>query len=276
MAAFHENKDVSLLLQNLTEVCSTTTSQGRKLELYKHAQLGKILVIDSEIQHIEAFQSFYHEHVVHLPMCFIKQPISALILGGGSLYAAFELLKYRTILSIDMIDFDKTVIEVMCEYYDHAALVVSQARLSINYLSLEEFIYCTNKKYDFIINDAIDFSVNMKHYSKVYSLLTSQGVCSDLIYRNIYEARENLRTIKFMRENSNLALSLLAIPEYPGFLHLLTISGKSQSINQQLKHSVNINHREWLASKNLPTQIFNPQNLPFYLYLPPYLKKYVD
>ena len=47
---------------------------------------------------------------IDLPISFCDCPQTALVLGGGSLFAAYELLKYPSILAITLCDHDYTVL----------------------------------------------------------------------------------------------------------------------------------------------------------------------
>lgn len=69
---FFENESVSLYLQDM-EILESFQSDKQQIILYLHKNLGKILVINGEIQHIEFYQQFYHEQLVHLPIAFIPQ-----------------------------------------------------------------------------------------------------------------------------------------------------------------------------------------------------------
>ena len=93
---FYENEPVSLQLSNLTTIESYHSSK-QNIQLLNHQWLGKILIINGEIQHIENYQPLYHELLVHLPAAFVPNIQNVLILGGGSLFAAFEVLRqHRT------------------------------------------------------------------------------------------------------------------------------------------------------------------------------------
>ena len=77
-----KNESISLNLQNLKCV-EHIRSEKQSISLLSHPYLGKILIIDGEIQHIEEYQSLYHELLVHLPAAFLPTISSVLIIGGG-------------------------------------------------------------------------------------------------------------------------------------------------------------------------------------------------
>lgn len=98
---FYENEPVSLQLSNLTTIESYHSSK-QNIQLLNHQWLGKILIINGEIQHIENYQPLYHELLVHLPAAFVPNIQNVLILGGGSLFAAFEVLKYPSVKHVTL------------------------------------------------------------------------------------------------------------------------------------------------------------------------------
>lgn len=279
MRSFYEKKSVSLYLSKMIRIEKFSSKANKKIELYIHPELGKVLVINDEIQHIEAWASFYHETAIHLPASFVKRIERVLILGGGSLFAAFEFLKYKSVKEIILVDFDSNVIELSTKHYSHAKLAVADSRLRI--INSEAFAYLeTNSKtFDFIFNDSIDLYTQTKRFTKQNAFLllaknlTKKGVCSDLVYRHIYESKTSKKTVLFLTKNFNTAFSLMTVPEYPGIMHLLSIWGHTKKINQQAKKTINQNQIDWINGEDInPLKLFEPKHLTYYLYLPPYLK----
>ena len=140
---FYEKENISLYLDNLKLLESMVTLK-QKIEIYRHDTLGLVLVINGEIQHIENYQCMYHEQLVHLPISFCDCPQTALVLGGGSLFAAYELLKYPSIQAITLCDHDYTVLKLMEHYYNHAKTVLA------------------DKRFHFVENDGVEFNLGAK------------------------------------------------------------------------------------------------------------------
>jgi spermidine synthase len=256
-----------------------SSDKGQEIQLYQHPFLGRVLVINSEIQHIEAWASLYHEALVHIPIAFIPEVKRVLILGGGSLFAAREILKYDSIEQVTMIDHDYQVIELVRKHYKHAKEVIVDNRLRLIFGDAFTSIEKTTETYDLIINDAVNlFTYSKKLKKKVFELLadklTGNGVCTDVVYRHIFEKELSMETMEILTKKFHSAFSLIVIPEYPGLLHLLSMWGNTKNISQHLSESRNLIQRTWLKSpqKN-PCDFYNPRFMDFYFYLPPYLKK---
>lgn len=275
--SFHEEEPVSLYLNNL-ELIEKISSPKQDIFFYQHPWLGKILVINDEIQHIENYQSLYHELLVHLPAAFVPSIENVLILGGGSLFAAFEVLKYPSVKNITLCDHDSCVLALMYKYYEHARYVSNDPRFNHIECDADEYIKNCKDKFDLIINDCFNIAersnINKLSYFKLLSnLCSSDGVCVDIIYRHIFDKETTIDTLKYLSFEQNTAFSLVTVPEYPGILHLETIWGISPHISQFASHTVNEFQEECILKKSVDTfKFFHPNNIPFYLYLPPYIK----
>ena len=274
---YYENEPVSLFLKNLKQI-ESYKSPKQFVELFEHQWLGKVLIINGEIQHIEKYQPLYHELLVHLPIAFIPVVRTVLIVGGGSLFAAYEALKYPTVERVILCDYDYSVLELMAAHYSHAKKVLQDKRFHYVESDGRVFIQEHRETYDLIINDCFNLAAesnqsNMSYFSLLSNLCTSPGVCVDIVYRHIFDKQVTIDTLTYLSSENNLALALVTVPEYPGILHVETIWGKSSNISQNLKNTINLYQKEVIAEKRAsPFCYFSPAYIPFYLYLPPYIR----
>lgn len=273
---FYEREPISLYLDEL-KILEDIITEKQKVKIYSHPLLGLILAINNEIQHIERYQCLYHELLVHLPVSFCAEPKTALIIGGGSLFAAYEILKYPSIKKVILCDHDHSVLDLMEKYYSHAKMVKEDFRF--HFIEHDGIAYIQNasEKYDVIINDCFNLLNESKKndfslYQKMNSMLTAEGVCADIIYRHIFDGSITHDSIQKIKGVGNIALSLVAVPEYPGILHIETIWGKNSNISQYCKATNNLFQKECITKENTPFNFFSPENISFYLYLPPYIK----
>lgn len=273
---FYEKEPISLYLDDI-EILENVSSSKQNIQIMKHSFLGLVLVINGEIQHIQHFQCMYHELLVHLPISFIKEPKTALIIGGGSLFAAYEVLKYPSIENVTLCDHDCTVLNLMEKYYQHARNIRKDSRFTFVEKDGLQYINSCEKKYDLIINDCFNLleleKRNIAIYHKLKNLLTTEGVCSDIIYRHIFDGTNTHDSIEKIKKLGPIIMSLVTVPEYPGILHLETLWGKNGNLSQNCKKVINTYQNRILSGgeKN-PFDFFSPNNLGFYLYLPPYIK----
>lgn len=264
---FHEKESVSIFLDDL-DLIEDKTSAFHHILLYKHNKLGKVLIIDNEIMHIEKYECFYHEPLVHLPFAIKPNIETVLILGGGSLFAAREVLKYSGIKKLVLCDHDKEVLGLMERHYEHAKPIMADNRFTYIENDALNFLQTNTIKYDLIINDCFDLSKTFINEENLYSILNNYvnqtGLCSDMIYNDIFDHDTMNNSLGYLKENPSLFLSLMFIPEYPGVLHLHTIWNKG-IIKLDLK---NPNLEQLRMFKNGMFEIFNPNHLSYYFYIP--------
>lgn len=274
---YAEEEPISLFLSELSPL-EDRSSSLQSVQLFQHPWLGKVLIINGEIQHIESYQSLYHEPLVHLPAAFLPEIESVLVLGGGSLFAANEVLKYPSVKKLVLCDYDHNVIELMLDHYAHARRVFDDPRFIFVEQEGLSFIEQEKQTYDLIVNDCFNLAREsnlhgVSLYQKLSQLSSDAGVCVDIIYRHIFDKQTTVDTLKYLQEEQNVAFSMVVVPEYPGILHIETIWGKNQNISQQCSHSLNHYHQNILnGNESTPFLFFSPAFLPYYLYLPPYIK----
>lgn len=274
----YEKEHISLYLSGmkLLEECKT---ELQTVQIYQHPELGKVLIIDSEIQNAENWAPLYHEAITHIPMMFIEQAQTALILGGGDLYAADILLKYPEIKRIVICDHDANVIQLTQKYYSHANKVIDNSCIQFVFMDAKQYIHDCDEQFDLIIDDCFNlveaFSENDNIFENLKGLLTADGVCCSLLYRHIFDQYVMRTTKKRLFENQKTVLSLITVPEYPGILHLLAIWGKSKYLSQDMKESINLWHKKCVSENILCGKLFSPKYCQFYLYLPPYIKELI-
>ena len=274
---YHEEEPISLYLSELSLV-DDRSSALQSVKLMQHPWLGKVLIINGEIQHIEKYQSFYHEMLVHLPAAFLPKIETALILGGGSLFAAYEVLKYPSLKRLVLCDYDHNVIDLMVDYYPHARNVSNDPRFLFKEQEGLSFIEQEDSQYDLIINDCFNLASQsnlhgISYFKTLSNLGSNSGVCVDIIYRHIFDRQITIDTLRYLSDEQNVALSLVAVPEYPGILHVETIWGKNQKISQHCTRTFNELHKDIIrGTVPSPFSFFSPRFLPYYLYLPPYIK----
>lgn len=269
---FFEKQDISTYLSHLSLLVDVT-SKVQKIQVFEHPVLGKILVLNDEIQNIERWTALYHESIVHIPMMFIKNPRKVLILGGGDLFAAAEVLKYPSVEKVIICDYDPDVIAITEKHYSHAHNVLLDSRIRLVHVDAREYLASTYETFDLIIDDCFNLVDDVFNTTDIFleikeKLTEGIGICSSLIYRHILDKETAKRTIERLLIKQRTALSLVFVPEYPGVLHLLTLWGKAKTLSQGLHKSINDFH----GSGKINCSFFDPLYCDYYLYLPKYIK----
>lgn len=91
-------------------------SQYQNIEIAELEYIGKALILDGKIQSSLLDEHVYHEALVHPAMILHGKPERVLILGGGEGATAREVLRFRTVREVVMVDIDREVIEVAKKY----------------------------------------------------------------------------------------------------------------------------------------------------------------
>jgi spermidine synthase len=274
---------IGISLGNLEPLARRRGAFG-PIAVFRHPELGKIFVLNGEVQHVEAWAPLYHEPLVHLPAAFVRTVRDVLILGGGTLYAAAEVLKYPSLKRVVLLDHDSTVSQLASEHYEHARACFSDKRFTIVHKDAYSTMAGFQNQFDLIINDGADLitaassqrenGFDLDLFRSMTRALKPNGVCADVIYRHMFERERTISTIKRLRERTRFALSLVFLPEYHGVLHILSIWGKrSSNVSQTMAKPLNQEQQRWMKMPNIsPCVYYDPRFLHYYLYLPNYVK----
>jgi len=85
----------------------STNSEFQRIDILESIDYGKILVSDGDLVFTEKDEFIYHEMISHVPMAVHPNVKKVLVIGGGDGGAARELVKYREIEKIDVVEPDK-------------------------------------------------------------------------------------------------------------------------------------------------------------------------
>lgn len=274
---------IGISLGNLTPIAQRKGAFGR-IAISRHPELGKIFVLNGEVQHVEAWAPLYHEPLVHLPAAFVEKVQDVAILGGGTLFAAKEVLKYRSVKRVMLFDHDPRVPQLAAEYYDHARDCFADNRFNMVHSDAYSAMAGFRNRFDLIINDGADlisaatvqkkmgFQLDLFH--AMTRALKPAGVCADVVFRHVFERKRTIHTIKRLQNQTRFALSLVFLPEYHGVLHVLCAWGKkSSNVRQTIAEPLNKEQQGW-ASRPItsPCSYYDPRFMSYYLYLPNYVK----
>ena len=117
------------------------------------------LFIDGALQFSSADEHRYHEALVHPAMAVSPGAKRVLILGGGDGMAAREVLKYRQIERIDLVDLDREMVELFRDRPLLAALserALSDPRMTVHIADAGKFLEESADTWDLILIDLPD------------------------------------------------------------------------------------------------------------------------
>jgi spermidine synthase len=146
------------------------TAFTNNLIIANSEEFGRMLFTDGELQSSSEDEKIYHEYLIHPSLSiyyglYNNHNLNILILGGGEGATTRELLKYskNIINKIIWIDIDKDLVSLSRLYLKYCdEYVYNDSRVFISYEDANNFLTCSKEKFDIIICDLPDPSLNDK------------------------------------------------------------------------------------------------------------------
>lgn len=141
----------------ITQILAYKKTQYQEVYVVESGEYGKALVLDGKWQSCTGDEFIYHETLVHPALITHKSPKTVLILGGGEGATIREVLRWKSIERVMMIDIDGEVVQA-CK--DHLPEMHQQAfddpRVELVIADALELLDTTTDKWDIIISDLCD------------------------------------------------------------------------------------------------------------------------
>lgn len=179
--------------------------------IFDSHEYGKMLVIDGRTQSAQEDEYIYHEALVHPAMLTHADPRQVLIIGGGEGASLREVLRYRSVERVVMVDIDRELVELcqkwLPEWHQGA---FQDPRVELVFADGQDYIDQTALTFDVVIIDICDALeegpalalYTERFYRKVQSRLASDGLLvvqamelSGLDYVDHVQVRNTLRRV---------------------------------------------------------------------------------
>jgi spermidine synthase len=103
------------------EVVRDVKTEHQRIQIVDTERLGRLLVLDGNIEVAEADEASYHEMLVHTPLCrkgapSPKQGRRVLVIGGGDGGSAREALRHNDVAHVDVVEIDREVVNTCREH----------------------------------------------------------------------------------------------------------------------------------------------------------------
>ncbi len=129
----------------------------QEVAILETQEYGKMLVIDGRTQSAEEDEYIYHEALVHPAMLTHPTPRQVLIIGGGEGASLREVLRYRTVERVVMVDIDRELVELcqkwLPEWHQGA---FQDPRVELVFADGKDYIEQTSATFDVVIVDICD------------------------------------------------------------------------------------------------------------------------
>ncbi len=166
------------------EILAYQKTAYQEMYVVKTGMYGKALVLDGKWQSSTGDEFLYHEPLVHPAMIFHGEPKTVLILGGGEGATTREVLRWKSVEEVVMVDIDGEVVEACRQYLPEMhANSFDDPRVELVIDDALNYLEATEQRWDIIISDLSEpiesgpsFKLFTKEYfEKIRSILKPDG-----------------------------------------------------------------------------------------------------
>ncbi len=248
-------------------------SQFQKVEVIETESWGKTLLNDGLIMCTEKDEHVYHEMIVHPALFVHPDPARILIVGGGDLGTAREVLKHKSVLECVCVEIDQMVVDACKEHFIWPLEVLTDPRFELKVCDALKFVAETERLFDVVIvdsSDAVGPGVKLfgdDFYNQVKRVLAPGGVVVSQAESPFYFAEEqkalrntlaSIFTKVFLYNYSNMT--------YPGGLWSFAFSSENY-------HPLEDYDREKANKTTIDFKYYNPEVHFASFFLPTFMRK---
>ncbi len=236
-------------------------SEFQRIDVFSSPEFGRFLVLDGFLMLTERDEFIYHEMMAHVPMAAHPNVRDVLLIGAGDGGVARELLRYKNVERIDLVEIDEQVVSVCKEFLPFTAGSLSDERVKLHFEDGMRFVRRATDCYDLIVVDSTDpFGpgeglFTKEFYGNCYKALRHDGVMVNQHESPFYPGDAIAVQRAHKRIVQSFALSMVYqahIPTYPSGHWLFGFSTKKYHPLRDFRG------REWKAL-GIKTRYYNTQ-----------------
>ena len=141
----------------IDELLYENKTRHQHLIIFRNAHFGRVMVLDGVVQTTENDEFIYHEMLAHVPILAHGNVSSVLIVGGGDGGMLREVLKYKHVQSVVLVEIDGEVAGFCRKYLpDHSQGAFDDPRLEMVIDDGLNYLLKTADAFDIIISDGTD------------------------------------------------------------------------------------------------------------------------
>jgi len=245
----------------------------QKIEVLDTAEYGRILVLDGIIQIAEADEFLYHEMLVHAALLSHRRPGSILVIGGGDGGVLRELVKYRSVRHITLVELDPEVIRVAKKFLPtisqgafrdrRVSVRIGDGAAVVEEAPAASFDVIVNDSTEYVSGSPAELLFSRNFYRKVRRALKPGGIFATLV-GDVWDAplvgekpeeREESRIFQRLRSVfPSVRQHWFPVPSF-GDIYGVAVSGIG---SQSWKALRRVCGRRW-AQRRIPTRFFVPE-----------------
>lgn len=160
----------------------SSQSEFQRIDIFESKEFGRFLTLDGYMMLTERDEFIYHEMIVHVPMSVHPNVKKVLVIGGGDGGTVRELVRYKEIEHIDVVEIDEEVVSACREHLKQTACGFDDERVHIYYDDGLKFVRKYENEYDLILVDSTDpFGpgeglFTKEFYGNCYKALKTDGI----------------------------------------------------------------------------------------------------
>lgn len=166
----------------ISETLRFEKTKYQELAVHQTNQFGRLLVLDGTVQTTELDEFFYHEMIAHPALFTHADPRRVLIVGGGDGGVVREVIKHKSVESVELVEIDERVVAAGRDFFPTISSGLSDPRVKVIIGDGIEHVRRATDSYDIIIVDSTDpvgpavglFAVEF--YRSVSKALRSDGI----------------------------------------------------------------------------------------------------
>lgn len=146
-----------IYLHGITKILAYKKTAYQDMYIVESGAYGKGLVLDGKWQSCVGDEFIYHEALVQPAMICHGSPRNVLVLGGGEGATVREILRWKTVEQVMMVDIDGEVVEACQEYLPEMHQnSFDDPRTQVVIGDALEVLETTEQKWDIVISDLSD------------------------------------------------------------------------------------------------------------------------
>lgn len=268
-----KHSDTVMFSIKIKEHLFSGKSDFQQIDILETYELGKVLVLDGLLMISEKDEFIYHEMITHVPMAVKPFAKKILVIGAGDGGTVNQLIKYKDIEVIDVVEIDQMVIDKCKEYFPQLTKGFFDPRVNIRYEDGLKYVRKIKDYYDLIIVDSTDpFGPGeglfaREFYGNCFNALKETGVMVNQHESPFYPTDNDIVAKTHQKIKHYFPISQIYqahIPTYPSGHWLFGFASKKDE-------GTNIKE-EW-KKNNIKCKYYNPELHKGSFALPTYVKE---
>ncbi|CAB3289374.1 Polyamine aminopropyltransferase [Methanocaldococcus lauensis] len=229
----YHNNNVALSVR-VKDILYRDKSEFQEIEIIDTYDFGKVLILDNTFQTTERDEFIYHELISHIPLFTHPNPKNVLVIGGGDGGTVREVVKHKSVESVDFVELDRKVIEACKKYMPKLSCEMDNEKVNVIITDGIKYVAETDKKYDVIIIDCPDpvgpakGLFEKEFYKNVFKCLNDEGIMVQQSESPLYNLDLIQNICRYLKEAGFKIIMpyTYSMPTYPSGFWSFTLASK--------------------------------------------------